>query len=205
MTDIDIFGTLILATQVEDAAQKTLETWMSTYLRRVERLISREAFWLPNPGSYEATNSFDHWPEEQLPAILIMCPGIAGRPTRDGERNYRVPFKLDIGVVVSADTRKNTERLAKYYAGALRNLIVNKGSLEGFAIGTVWIDENYKNNKSERTQRTLTCAELTFETEIYGVVKALAGPATVPTEPATEPPNNPTVRGGKVTIKPEIL
>lgn len=203
MSDLDIFGSLILAPQLEDAAQGTIETWISTYLRRVERFIGKPALWLPNPKSYECTNDFDHWPEEQLPAILIMVPGISGRPERDGERNYRVPFHLKIGVVVSADTRKHTERLSKYYAGAIRNLIANKGSLGSFAVGSVWVDENYENKTSDHSQRTLSRAEVCFDTEVYGVVKALAGPATVPAEPATEPPSNPTVRGGKITIKPE--
>jgi hypothetical protein len=208
MSDLETFGSLILTPSVEDAAQGTLELWMPTYLRWLERLLGRPTGWLKEPRSYAVSSDFNHWPEDQLPAIQIMCPGLLERPIRDGTREYRATYDLCIGVYCSAGSRRDTQRLAKYYAGALRAILVQKGSLGNFAIGTVWLDENYDVRVSDKSQRTTATAELKFAVEVYGVVKALTGPLVVPSEPAEVPPNSPTVTdktGRRISIVPEFL
>ena len=72
MSDLEIFGPIVTGADVEDAVERTLKEWMQTYLRRMERHISKPPNWLPNPGSYIASSDWDHFPEEQVPAILLI-------------------------------------------------------------------------------------------------------------------------------------
>lgn len=205
MSDLQTFGPLIIATQVEDAAQVTLETWMPAYLRWVERLLGKPTDWLQSPQSYVATSDWDHFPEEALPAVLIMAPGTIGAPAQDGRRIYRAIFDLRVGVLVSAGTRSDTERLAKFYGAALRALILGKGSLGNFATGTKWLGESANIKVADDKQRTMATAENRFAVEVREVVKALTGPTNPPAKPAEPPPDEPVATNVEVILKPISL
>lgn len=202
MSDLDTFGQFIVPTEVDDAAQNTLEKWIGTYLRLVERRIKKPKNWLPNPRSYIVSSDFDHFPEEQLPAVIIESQGTAGKPKMDGGRYYRTEFRVKVSVFVEASDRRSTERLTKYYITALRLLVIQKGSLGGFAIASCWEDESYSVQTNDRTQRTIGTATVTFNVEVREVGKRLSGPSE-PIE--TEPGPIPTVKVAKApTGKPEL-
>lgn len=202
MSDLETFGPLVLGTEPEEALQDTLEQWMETYLAFVVRKINRPDFTLPLPRSYAVSSDFDHFPEEALPAILIMCEGIRD-PKKDGRGQYRATFPLKVGLFVEGRDRKSSEQLAKFYAGAIRGLVTAKGSLGNFATATTWTDEKY--HVADRNQRTIGRAEVCFNTEVRGVVRRLSGPAApIPApQPGTELPSLPRVKGGSVGLAPQ--
>src|ERR1700761_6148239 len=109
MSDEQIYGPLVLATDVEDSATLTLSTWLPQYLGRVARKIEQDSNWLQPPKSYVVTsNANHHWAEEQLPAITLASPGTIGRPQRSG-RFYRAFWQLQVVVYVSANDQASTE------------------------------------------------------------------------------------------------
>jgi hypothetical protein len=205
MSDLEIFGPIVTGADVEDAVERTLKEWMQTYLRRMERHISKPPNWLPNPGSYIASSDWDHFPEEQVPAILMICPD-AGRPEMDGKREYRTTFPIQIGIFVEGQDRRSSERLAKYYGAALRELLTHKGSLGNFAEATCWEGEQYGVHISDRSQRTFGTAEVKLSVEVRQVSRRLAGPAEPLKEPATEPGPLPTVtKNTPVQLTPQAI
>ena len=200
--DLDQFGPVVIATQFDEAVQNTLEEWAPTYLRFIERQLGLEPEWLSNPRSYVVTSDWDHFPEEKLPAILIMSSEIA-KPEMDGRKEYRAHFPIDIGIFVSAKDRKSTEKLAKYYGAAIRTLLLQNGSLStkaqreakapGIAVTTAWEGEKFDVHEADTSQRTIGTAEVKFSTEVRQIVTRLGGPKEPLPPPQGEPAGWPTV------------
>jgi len=204
LSDLEVFGPFTLDTAPEEALESTLKEWLPTYLAFVSR---RSNLSLPQPRSYVISYDFDHLPEEQLPALQIICPRIE-RPEADGQRIYRATFPLTVGVFIEARDRFSTDRLVKLYASAVRALVLHKGSLGGLATATTWIGTNYGSRTAARAQRTIGTAEVHFRTEVRQLVQRLVGPeiTTTPnpvTEPGVEQPPLPRVSKTSLTEKPE--
>lgn len=202
MSDLQIFGPVVLATDVEDVIESTMKLWMTTYLGLIVRHIGKPPGWLPPPKSYTVTSDWDSFPEEAVPAVLISCPDVEN-PLMDGQRTYRAIFPVDVGIRVESKDRRSSERLAKYYGGAVRALLLAKGSLGDFAEATTWTGEKYGAHVGDRSQRTFGTADIKFNIEVRQVAKRLTGPATVPVEPGVPPPSWPTVtHNTPVVLKP---
>jgi hypothetical protein len=200
MSDEQIFGSLVDGNDVDDAVTATLQKWSDTYLNRMCRKIGQPEGWLPSPGSYVHTNDPHYFPEDQPPVVVVAIPGLSGRPIRDGQKYYRAEWDVQLTIFVQANDRDATERLAKQYGAAFRELLLHKRSLGGFAAGISWHEEQYGTRVSDRDQRTLGACELRFSVDVRDVVKTLGGP---PTPITTEPSDWPTASSVKVTLEPE--
>lgn len=203
-SDLEVFGPLVIDTQLPEAVEATLKLWMQTYLQRLERAISKPVNWLPPPQSYTITSDWDHYPEEALPAVLIMCPGVT-KPKMDGRREYRGVYPVRVGIFVEARDRVSTDALAKYYGTALRELLLQKGSLGDFATATAWAGADYGTRVSDRSQRTVGTAEIKLEVEVRAIVRRLSGPVE-PITTGLAPPSLPEVtRETPVKLEPKPL
>lgn len=188
-----IFGSLVTGTDVEQAALDTLQTWSPTYLAWVERHTGRAAQSVPAPRSWITSADFTRWPEEQLPSVLLLSPGLAEEPSRDGRGSIRAKFALGVAVVVSARDRAETDALAKLYVAAFRAAILQHPSLGGFAEGVEWLDERYDALPGDpKRRRTLAAGQLAFRVDVRGVVEPGTGP-TSPSPTPYEPQPDPTV------------
>lgn len=200
MSDAQIFGNLIDGTDVDQAVAATVQKWSDTYLARMCRRIGKPEGWLLSPGSYVFTNDPHYFPEDQPPVVVIAVPGTTGTPQRDGLKYYRAMWDVRLTVFVQTTVREDTERLAKWYGAAYRELILHKRSLGGFAEGVSWGGEDYSPRTSDRDQRTLGACELRFSVDVRDVVQTLAGP----TDPITTVPADwPQATSVKVTLTPE--
>jgi len=175
-----LFGPLVHSGKVEKAVQDTLETWMPTYLREVERQHDKDQGVLPAPRSYRLvseTNDPVRWPEDQLPSVVIMCPGFAEEPVHHGSGLYRVRYGVSVAAMVSARDQGATRQLARLYGIAVAAILLQKSSLDDFAAGVKWIDEAFDDIPSE-TQRSLAVAVESFTVDVEGVVDSSQGPLT---------------------------
>lgn len=202
MSDLDIFGPLVLWTDVGNAVTLTLQTWYETYLEMVSRKIGQPSGWLPSPSSYVVTNDTNHFPEDQPPTVVVSVPGTMDRPKRDGQRLYRTCWDVRVTVFATAIDRESTESLVGYYGGATRALIVQKASLGNFAEGVEWLGEYYDTKISDRDQRTLGSCENRFSVDVRDVVKVFGGP-TVPI--TSVPADWPTATNVKVQLAPTAI
>lgn len=170
-------GRMVSGTHVEAAALAVLRKWSSTYLAHAERESGRAIGSLPRVKAWTTSPTFDKWPEDRLPCVLLVAPGLTGSPVADGEGSYRASFSLGFAVITSADTMARTAELAKLYCAALRTCLVQHQSLEGFAAGLVWLDETYDDLPAE-DGRSLGAAQALFAVEVRQLSRRWNGPAT---------------------------
>lgn len=198
MTD-NIFGAMVVDTELGTAVEATLTLWMPTYLAYLDRALAAAGIniggTLSPPGAYVHSSDANHFPEEAPPAVVIAIPGTLGEPRADAQ-NYRAFWDVRISCFVDSNTRANTEALAKYYATAIRAVMVQKPSLGNFAEGTVWRGTQYGIRVSDREQRTLGSCEVRFSVGVRDVVQRFAGP---PTPITTLPSDWPTAQTVNVT------
>jgi hypothetical protein len=207
----DIFGAIKVADNLERAVIDTLRLWFPTYLREVElyqgQSIPRDA--LPMPRSFLVAEELDRENADQLPAIVVISPGLSGRqPLQEGDGTFRAAFSLAVGVFVGGLDRPTTKRLVRLYTAIARTIILQKQSLGGYADGTTWLDESYDDNLTFTDNETVGAGQAIFEVEVAGVVNRYGGPAAPfkpppPPDPENQPGSNwPLVQ--KVTATVEI-
>lgn len=202
MTDLDIFGPLVVDTEPGYAVEATLRKWFPTYAAYLSRALIAAGINLggplPIPGSYVHSSDPNHFPEEAPPAIVIAIPGTLGDPKRD-QQNYRAFWDVRVSAFVDGGDRELTEHLAKYYATLLRAILIHKPSLGDFAEGTEWRGTTYGIRIADRDQRTLGSCEVRFAVDVRDVVQRFAGPSAPIT---TVPASWPTAESVTLTVAP---
>lgn len=196
-------GAVITGRDVELAALALLQRWSGTYLAEMERQSNRAPGSLPRVRSWATAADFETWPEDQVPRVLLVSPGLLEAPKASGHGEYRVKWSLGLGVVVSAATMAETMVLAKLYTAALRVCLLQHQSLEGFAAGVEWLDENYDDLPSIDT-RSLGAGQAIFAVEVDDVSRRWGGPATPsdPPTPDTDPlPTDPIATTVTTTVE----
>jgi hypothetical protein len=161
----------------------------------MERQSGRAPASLPRVRGWATAADFETWPEDQVPRVLLVSPGLLAPPIADGHGTYRATWSLGLGVVVSAATMDETMVLAKLYTAALRVCLLQHQSLEGFAAGVEWLDENYDDLPSIDS-RSLGAGQAIFAVTVDDVSRRWGGPPTPnePPSPDTAPlPTDPDV------------
>lgn len=202
MSDL-VFGPLVIGDEVEDAVVDTLKLWMPEYIPWLERKTGRDPQSLPLPRSYVTAKDFEHWPEEQLPSVLVINTGLADEPVPDGEGKFRAAFAVGLAVIASARDRAETEKLAQLYTAACRAILLAKPSLGGFAQSVHWIDEEYDPLPDPKKRRQLAAGQAVFRVGVEDVSITGQGPAAVRPNPYAPYPDDPTVKddGASVVIE----
>jgi hypothetical protein len=102
-------GPIVSGHDVEQATLAVLRRWMPTYLAEAERQTGRVVGSLPVIRGWTVATTFDKWPEDQLPAIVLISPGLASPPDADGSGEYlsfddgrslaagQVTFTIEVG------------------------------------------------------------------------------------------------------------
>jgi hypothetical protein len=184
--DLDVFGRVLAGSDVEEAAKLHLQKWFGTYLAFMERQKNLTAGSLARPRSWITTNEFDKFPEAQMPCVLIISPGLVGEPTKGGGHGrYRAKWALATAVIVSAATRAEADQYAKWYAACLRAVMIQKPSMDGFAIGNEWLGESYDDISFE-SARAQAAGKNLFSVLVDDVTTKNLGPNVV-NDPDTTP------------------
>lgn len=193
-----VFGPLISGGDVERAALETLKLWTPAYLGWAERLKGLPTRSIPAPRSWVTTDGVERWAEEDPPSVLLVSPGLAGPPDRDGRKGYRAHFSLGLAVVVKR--RERPEELAKLYVATLSSILLHKPSLGGLAEGVDWLDERY--DVIDR-KRQLAAGQAVFSVEVRDVRGVRSGPGAPPSDPYTPYPDPPLVGSTEVVVEAE--
>jgi hypothetical protein len=194
-------GKIVTGRDVELAALAVLKKWASTYLGEAEAATGRVRGSLPRPRAWTTATEFEKWPEDQLPAVLLISPGLAAPPRADGNGTYRASFALGI---VSTSHMDETAALAKLYCATLRACLLQHQSLEGFAAGVTWADENYDDLPSI-DDRSLGAGQAIFVVEVDAISTRWNGPihpSEPPTPDAAPLPDDPTATAVAVEVHP---
>lgn len=194
----DIFGAIRLASDLEDAVLATLEKWWPVYVKELELQSPAapdpkhiDVGQIAAPKSWLKADELDREATNNLPAIVVVSPGMSGRaaPKQEGDGTFRAFFSIGVGVFVSADQRNNTMRLVRLYTAIVRTILLQKQSLDGFADGTTWLDESYDDNFTFTDDETISAGQVVFEIELSGVVSRYGGPAVYGGPPPAPDPD----------------
>lgn len=203
----NLFGQIITPGQVEQAVAATLKLWMDDYLGEIERVEGYVPGTIERPLDVITRSQFDHWPEEQVPFLLVMTSGMAGQPERHAQGSYHASWLVGVACVVSDVTQEDTRRLALAYAAAVRAAVLQHKMLRsplhpaGFANGSGWQDESYTDMPSD-AERTLGASRVIFSIGVDDVVTERAGPRQPSGRPNVDPGNWPKVSSAKTNITP---
>lgn len=187
-----VFGTIITGKHVRKAMAETLKTWSTVYLAEVARQDGRVANALPALRSITFANESDKWNEDQLPAGIVVAPGLLQEPVREGRGRYRARWAAGVAVVVSGPTREATQDLVDLYSAAVRALVIQHPSLGGFSDGVVWMGERYDELDNDDA-RTIAAGLVQFGVDVSGVIDS-GGPVSVPADPFADPGDWPEVK-----------
>lgn len=205
----DIFGDIKSAAELEEATISILELWMETYLREMEIQVGIPIKTVARPRSYSRKNRVDDtYVEEQLPKIIVICPGLSDPPRAEGTGDYRATWNLGVAVLVSAKDEQSTRALAQFYAAVVRAILLQRPSLGGKATGVTWQDEQYDEFEPDAgSTRSLCAAQSYFLVEMEYVTNRLKGPAEpIGPDPDDQPGSHwPIVEEVIITFEKEDL
>jgi hypothetical protein len=179
-----IFGPLVAGGDVEQWVLDLLQTWFSTYLAEVERQHGYGGNDLPRPRGWAVGPTFDKWPEDQLPGVLVASRGVPTPPVKRGSGGYEARWQIEPGVILSARTQTETHALAMLYGLAIRALMIQRPSLDGYAEASTWLGEAYDDLGYDDSRSLYAVREL-FAVAVVDVTFTGAGPVTpdVPLSP----------------------
>lgn len=199
----DVFGPIFVATKLEEAVIDTLIKWMPLYLPMVEDIMGRNAGDLPLPRTYTTRRIFTKFPEDQLPTVIVVSPGLDTEPKEEGDGNYRAKWRMHVGCVVSTSDLIETNVVSKIMGAAMRAAMLQHASLGGVACGMEWSDEYYDPLPDDDTTRSLGAVALSFRIEVDEVVNWQKGPDAqyLPDPDATTPPGSTWPEAEEVTVE----
>jgi hypothetical protein len=162
---------------VERSMLAHVKAQMLPYLARIERQEGLTPEQITKPKSWEIINEFTRYPEEGMPFIAVISPGISpGRnPMQEGDGAVTAWWLLAIGAIVAARDERTAKDLAGYYGAAIRGLVMEQPELGGWASGVEWNDEKY-DDFPRITERTLAAARLVFTVKVEDVVNVYGAP-----------------------------
>lgn len=199
----DVFGPIVYAGHIEDAALDTLRVWLPTYLAELAERAGKRRASLPAPRSWTRVGGIDRrFPENALPTIAVTAASLADTPAQRGDGRVWAAWDLAVGVVVSSGTQDAADDLANLYVAAIRTCLLQRRLpiLEGFE-ALEWVGEEADEVEADK-RRSLAGGVVSFDVRVKDVVDVYAGP----TEPDPRPrPHNyddlPTVSQASVTAR----
>lgn len=195
------FGQILTGTDVENAVTEHLKAWSPTYLAELERQSGRDPEALPRVKSWNVVPAEpEKWPENQLPAVLVISPGLIGEPEEEGDGKTYATWNLSLSAICSAKSGKAPRQLAHLYVAHLRAIMVQRPSISEFAQDTQWLGEVYDTVPQE-LRRTLSGATAAFAVQVPNVIDRYGGPNEPLEEPYEEPSDWPTVEETDVTAE----
>jgi len=185
-----IFGPIFDGSVLTRAALATLRAWYPTYIREVEIQRGYQTKKIPSPRTYVERWRFDSYPDEQLPIVVAVCPGMAAPPTAAGDGIMGGWWILGVGVIAAANTEENSERLAKIYGACAREILEQKSYLDDsweFS-GVNVVDETYNDIPDIEQSRTMRAAYVIARVRVENITSKYGGPAYPdPPDPETQP------------------
>jgi hypothetical protein len=200
---------LVTRGDVEKQMLAHVQDWLVPYLGRVER-HNQLTEHLAVPRSWEVVNEYTRYPEEQMPFIAVISPGInpGRKPRQDGDGWITAWWVLAVGAIVATRDERSAKDLAGYYGAAIRGLVMEMPMLGGWASGVEWEDEKY-DDFPRVTERTMAAVRLVFTVEVQGVMNVYGAPFDThgnlapPSDPYQAPPDFPVVESAEATAEPQ--
>jgi hypothetical protein len=120
-------------------------------------------------------SEFLDFPENFLPAAVVLIPGTVGEPLRDGQGNYSHTYSCLVGIVAVAKTEDDTRRVIEKY-GAVTRLCLLQNSQLADDVGTLeWVSESTDNLAVSEKRHLLICTNA-FTLQVDNIANWRKGP-----------------------------
>jgi hypothetical protein len=148
-------------------------------INEIELQRGYEPCMIPPPRTYTERWRFDSYPDDQIPLVVAVCPGMAAIPEHTGDGVYGGWWALGIGIVAAANTEDNSERLAKIYGAAARTILAQRPYLDDSweFNGVELFDESYDEVPDMEQARTMRAVQIVTRVRVENVVSMYGGPA----------------------------
>jgi hypothetical protein len=175
MSDLDVFGPLVLPSELETRAEAALDEFIEPYLGWVERLTGRDKGSMPKPRRLPARGTVDEWPEDVPPVIGLVSTGLSEPEML--EDGYHAVFPLGAVCIVEANTEENARKLASAYAGAIMACLLQQPL--GGPVEKVWLAGIDTDTIPNEKRRSLGGAQVELRVAVSPIVDPRLGPTTV--------------------------
>jgi hypothetical protein len=180
---LSVFGQIVTGAQVEAALTATLQKWMRTYLRELERQDGYQEGALPMVRSWTVANDVVKFPEEQLPAVVVVSTGVAAQPRIDGDGVYTAVWDIAVSAICSAASREASNEFAKLYLAAATAILVQQIPADGLISGVDWAGLTYTEFPQMR-MRMQAEAKAALLVTVTDVLSRFRGPLQPDDDPA---------------------
>lgn len=199
MTD-EVFGPITTSWEIEEVVVAHLKSWSPTYLAFMGRRAGKT---LPPVRSFVTTpRDPEKWAEDQLPAILVVSPGLAATPTIDGAGVLRAIWEVGLASITSAAEEADTRKMAHYYFMHALVAILQNPSM-GIDADTLLSQGWDHTTVPGQQRRTLASTYAVLHVGVDGVLDSRAGPLRPLVDPDTPPADFPDVASVEVTAEKE--
>lgn len=184
---MSIYGTIISGNNVADRIETFIRKWSVTYIAEVGFQNGYRRTELPGFASYtRSAHGVDKWSNAQVPACIIVVPSLTGVIEHSGDGTYNLEWSVGIGSVCSSRSIDETTELAQMYTAAMRALMLQHGSMDGFSSGIRLVDERY-DPLSFNDSRTLAAGIVNLGIMVPSVLNSRLGPMEPPVDPYLAP------------------
>lgn len=205
-----IFGTIRSDDEVEMAVVESLQKWLPTYMSEVEHQRGLEAPYYARPpeGSYTVRSDFETWPEEMLPLVIVVAPGIDDDPEKEARGKHRGVFNIAVTCVVESIDQIETRNYAHRMGAAIRASLVQHWDLDGAldcsVRGVDWIGTRNDELPSEASRTIWGCRQL-FQVQVGDILTRMAGPSSPIPPIALDPVTIPDIDHIHVSVEKEPI
>ena len=188
---MSIYGPIVTGDDVQQRVTDHIRTWIDAYLAEVASQHGRPRSLtddrLPTFASYtKSAYGVDKWPEDQVPACIVVVSGLTGRMEPHGDGTVSAEWSVGAGAICSAMDIDSTTEVTQLYTAALRVLMLQQSSIGGFASATRWIDERYDPLSFDKS-RTMAAGIVNLGVMVSSVLNSRLGPKDPPVNPLTDP------------------
>jgi hypothetical protein len=210
MTGASIIGNIISPDVVQDTVIAHLKLWLPTYLCEIDEQRGLARGLTSWPKSWQVVPSFDNTLDGQIPAMLVICPGTAKPPIKEGSGSYRATYTVGVAALVKGPDQLTANKIAKRYGAAIAACVLQeKGRIHNNVHACGWEGDSYDDILAE-SDRTLSSATVHFSIEFSNVLNERLGPSSPiitpdPYEaPNTEPKKEPYAPWGVIPDEQHI-
>lgn len=184
------FGPIFLSHDFDSMVEAFIQKWLDTYLSEIELRMGYDRRSIDRPKSYNATIDVSHWPEEQLPGILVVSAGVTDPPDRFSG-TYAGWWDWVVVALLSGRDYESTRLKTGIYQAAMRAMFAQKPDLDGAVADTLYLGEPMDYAPFEGRDRTRGVAAFQFRSYIEGLVDSGSGPTTPDAPPPPVDPSQP--------------
>lgn len=195
-----VYGTIKPPDELSMKIAETIQARHDEYLAEVERVVGLPPRKIPRIKSYSFTDdgNLDKMPEDEIPCVVILTPGVASQPVMDGDGYFRVNYVASVAVIAAGQNQEEASKLAKWYGVMIATLLLQNSGVGGYVDGMTWRGVRFDDLPTEAA-RSMAIAFNVFEMEVPDVLTMNGGLPEPPDDPY-EDQELPTLTRSQATV-----